>query len=102
MVRINNQYSPPVCIGRRTDAHVTMNDTQEISWENRLLTQEHDMVIWEFVGTGYRVNDVQTIWTDELQMMTSCGSRTSQSHKSIAQINCTKQGDVTSKNGNDE
>ena len=40
-----------------------------------------DAGIWEFVGTGYRVDDVQMIWTDELQMMMSCGSCTSQSHK---------------------
>ena len=38
-VRINNQYSHPVCMGRCTDAFATINDTQEISWENRLLTQ---------------------------------------------------------------
>ena len=40
-----------------------------------------DAGIWEFVGTGYRVDDVQMIWTDELQMMMSCGNCTSQSHK---------------------
>ena len=31
------------------------------------------------------------MWTDELQVMMSCGSRTSQSHKSIAQINRTNE-----------
>ena len=41
-------------------------------------------------------------WTDESQMMMSHWSRTSQSHKRITQMNCTKQDDVTSKNGNDE
>ena len=56
----------------------------------------------EFAGTGYHVDDGQTRWTDKLQMMTSHWSRTSQSHKQIAQMNCTKQDDVTSKNGNDE
>ena len=35
-------------------------------------------------------------------MMTSCQGRTSQLHKRIAQMNCTKQDDVMSKNGNDE
>ena len=39
-VRINNQYSHPVCTGRCTDAYTTINDMQEISWENWLLTQE--------------------------------------------------------------
>ena len=39
-VRINNQYSHPVCMGRHTDTYATINDTQEISMENRLLTQE--------------------------------------------------------------
>ena len=60
-----------------------------------------DAGIREFVGMGYHVDDVQMMWTDESQMMTSCGSRTSQSHKSIAQTNGTKQDDLTSKNGND-
>ena len=40
-----------------------------------------DVGIWEFMGMGYHVNDVQMTQTDELQMMTSCGSHTSQSHK---------------------
>ena len=39
----------------------------------------------EFTGMGYRVNDGQMTWTDELQMMTSRQSRTSQSHKRITQ-----------------
>ena len=34
--------------------------------------------IQEFTGTGYRVDDRQMTWTDELQM---------QSHKSIAKTN---------------
>ena len=51
-----------------------------------------DMGIWELVGMGYCVDDMQTMWTDESQMM----------HKSIAQTNHTKQDDVTSKNGNDK
>ena len=58
------------------------------------------------MGMGYHVDDVQMTWTDESQMMTSCGSHTRQLHKSItqqiAQTNCTKQDDVMSKNGNDE
>ena len=50
---------------------------------------------------GYHLDDGQTRQTDEL-MMTSHRSCTSQSHKQISQTNCTKQDDVTSKNGNDE
>ena len=61
-----------------------------------------DAGIQEFAGMGCHVDDVQTTWTDELQMMMSHGSHTSQSHKTIAQTNCTKQDDVTSKDGNDK
>ena len=56
----------------------------------------------EFAGMGYHVDDMQMTQTDEPQMMTSCGSHTSRSHESNAQMNHTKQDDVTSKNGNDE
>ena len=61
-----------------------------------------DVGIQEYVGMGYHVDDGQTTWTDESQMMTSRWSHTSQSHKRIAQTNCTKHDDVLSKNGNDE
>ena len=61
-----------------------------------------DVGTQEFAGMGYCVDDGQTTWTDESQMMTSCGSHTSQLHKSITQTNCTKQDDVMSTNGNDE
>ena len=40
-----------------------------------------DAGIQEFMGTGYHVDDWQTTQKDESQMMTSCWSRTSQSHK---------------------
>ena len=50
-----------------------------------------DAGIQEIVGTGYHVDDVQTTWTNESQMMMSCQSRTSQLHKSIAQMNRTKR-----------
>ena len=60
------------------------------------------MGIQEYAGTGYCMDNGQMTWTDELQMMTSCWSHTSQSHKQIGQMNCTKQDDVMSKNGNDE
>ena len=61
-----------------------------------------DAGIWEFVGMGYCADDVQTMQTDESQMMMSRGSHTNQSYKSITQTNCTKQDDIMSKNGNDE
>ena len=91
-VRINNQYSHPVCMGRCTDTYTTINNTWEISWEYQLLTRER----W-CGNSGIRGNR-DTVWTTcrwdmrqiELQMMTSCGSCTSQSHKSIAQTNHTK------------
>ena len=66
------------------------------------LLRNVDMGTQEFVGTGNHVNDGHTRWTDESQMMTSRQGRTSKSHKRIAQTNCTKQDDVTPKNGNDK
>ena len=66
------------------------------------LLRNIDAGIQEFVGMGYHVNNVQMMWTDELQMMASRGSHTNQSHKSITQMNHTKQDDITSRNGNDE
>ena len=62
-----------------------------------------DAGIREFMGMGYRVDDMQMTWTDELQMMMSRWSCPSQSHTSIEQTNHTKQqDDVTSRNGNDK
>ena len=90
VVRIYSQYSHPVCTGRRTHDYATINDTWEISWENGYLLGNVEAGIWEFVGMGYCVDDVQMMRTGELQMMTSHGSFTSQLHKSIAQMNCTK------------
>ena len=49
------------------------------------LLRNVDVRIQEFAGMGYHVEDVQVTWTDESQMMTSHGSRTSQSHERIAQ-----------------
>ena len=61
-----------------------------------------DVGTQEFMGTGNHVKDRQTRRTDELQMTTSHQSRTSQSHKRIAQMNHTMQDDITPKNGNDK
>ena len=88
-VRINNQYSHPVCMGRCTDFYATINDKQEISQETSYLLRNVDAGIWEFAGTGYHVNDMEMMQTIESQLMTSSGSCTKQLHKSIAQINCT-------------
>ena len=55
------------------------------------LLRNVDVGIREFAGMGYHVDDVQMIQTDESQMMMSCGSCTSQLHKSIAQMNSTKR-----------
>ena len=99
-VRINNQSSHPICTGRHTDNYSTINDTWEISREYQLLTWEPGTQ--EFAGMGNHVNDRQTRRTDKSQMMMSRRGHTSQSHKRIAQTNCTKQDDVTPKNGNDK
>ena len=87
-------------------------DTQTLTGQSTIHGKYHrntgyllgnvDAGIQEYVGTGYCVDDMQMTWTDELQMMMSCQSCTSQLHKQIAQTNCTKQDDITSKNGNDE
>ena len=66
------------------------------------LLRNVNMGTQEYAGMGYHVDDRQTTQTDKSQMMTSCQSCTSQSHKRIAQMNCTKQDDVTSRNGNDK
>ena len=66
------------------------------------LLRNIDMGNQEFTGMGYRVDDVQMMWTDKSQMMMSHGSRTSHLYKTLTQTNCTKQDDVTSKNGNDK
>ena len=56
----------------------------------------------EFMGMGNCLNEGQTRWTDESQMMTSHWGCTSESHKQIAQTNCTKQDDITPKKGNNK
>ena len=80
-VRINNQYSHPVCTGRCTDNFTTINDTREISRLYQLLIRERGCRDSGIRGNGNHVNDRQMRWTDESQMMMSCRSCTSQSHK---------------------
>ena len=61
-----------------------------------------DMGTQEFAGMGNRVNKRQMRQTDKSQMMTSHRGHTNQLHKRIAQTNCTKQDNITPKNGNDK
>ena len=49
----------------------------------------------EFTGMGNHMDDGQTTWTDESQMMMSHWGHTSQLHKPIAQNNHTKQSHKT-------
>ena len=54
------------------------------------LLRNVDAGIQEFMGMGYHVNNVQMMQTIESQLITSHGSHTKQSQKTIAQTNCTK------------
>ena len=76
VVRINNQYSHPVCMGRRTDAYATINNTREISWETSYLLENIQVGMGDFMETGYCVDDVQTMQTIKSQLMMSHGSHT--------------------------
>ena len=73
------------------DAYATINDMQEISWNTSYLLSNVDVGIREFTGKGYDVDNMQTMPPVELQLMTSQGSHTKRSHKSIAQMNHTKR-----------
>ena len=73
------------------DAYTTINDMWEISQNTSYLLGNVYMGIGEFAGTGYHVDNVQMMQTVESQLMTSCGSCTKRSHKSIPQINCTNE-----------
>ena len=69
----------------------------EISWNTSYLRGNIYMGMGEIAGMGYHVDDMQTMQTVKPQLMTSCGSHTKRSHKSITQIDCTRQDDVMSK-----
>ena len=71
-------------------------------WNTGYLLGNVDVGNQECLGTRNHVNKGQTRRTDELQMMTSRWSCTSELHKQIAQMNCTKQDDITPKNGNNK
>ena len=76
VVRINNQYSHPVCMGKCTDAYATINDMREISWKTSYLLGNVYTGIGEIVGMGYHVDDEQMMQTVESQLMMSQGSHT--------------------------
>ena len=84
-VRINNQYSHPVCKGRCMDDYTTINDTREILQKTTYLLRNIDMGTREFVGMGYCVDNVQRTWMDESQMKMSSGvtqvNHTNELHK---------------------
>ena len=67
------------------DAYTTINDTWEISQSTGYLLGSIYVGIQEITGTGYSVDDMQMMQRVELQLMTSQGSCTKQSHKSITQ-----------------
>ena len=71
VIRINNQYSHPVCMGRRTAAYATINNKWEISQNTGYLLSNVYMGIGELMETGYHVDDMQTMQTVELQFMMS-------------------------------
>ena len=71
VVGINNQYSHPVCMGRHTDAYTTINNMWETSWNTGYLLRNIYVGIGEIMGTGYLVDDMQTMQTVESQLMTS-------------------------------
>ena len=70
-VRINNQFSHPVCTGRHTDAYTTINNTWETSQNTGYLLSNVYAGIGEIVGRVYLVDDMQTMQTVESQLMTS-------------------------------
>ena len=78
-------------MGRHTDAYATINDTWEISQKTGYLFGNIHAGIGEIAGTGYHVDNMQTMQTMESQLMTSHGSCTKQSQKSITQTNRTKR-----------
>ena len=52
------------------DAYTTINNTQEISWNTSYLLSHFYAGIGEIMGTGYCVDDMQTMQTDKSQLMT--------------------------------
>ena len=71
VVRINNQYSHPVCMEKCTDIYATINDTQEISQNTSYLLSNIYAGIGEITGMGYHVDNAQMMQTVKLQLMMS-------------------------------
>ena len=63
-------------MGRRTDTYATINNTWEISQKTSYLLSNVYVGIGEIAGTGYHVDDGQTMQTVKSQLMTSHGSCT--------------------------
>ena len=57
------------------DAYATINNMREISQSTGYLLSNVYMGIGEIAGMGYCVDNMQTMQTVELQLMTSQGSR---------------------------
>ena len=70
-VRINNQSSHPVFTGKHSNTYATINNMWEISSNTSNLLSNVNVGIREIAGMGYHVYDMQTMKTDELQLMTS-------------------------------
>ena len=97
------EFTQPLGVGLGLAVRIkTYTVTQYVREDAQMLTQQStihgkyhgktgyllgnvDAGIREFAGMGYCVDNIQTMQTDKLQMMTSCGSHTSQSHKRITQ-----------------
>ena len=77
------------------DTYATINDMWEISWKTSYLLGNVHAGIGEIAGMGYHVDDMQMMQTVKSQLMTSHGSCTKGSHKSIVQMNHTKQSHKT-------
>ena len=76
-VRINNHSTVTQYVWE--DAQTLMQQSTihgKYHGKTGYLLRNVDMGIWEFMGTGYHVDDMQTMQMDESQMMTSCRSHT--------------------------
>ena len=58
------------------DAYTTINNMWEISWNTGYLLSNIYAGIWEIMGMGYSVDDMQMMQTVESQLMTSCRNHT--------------------------
>ena len=77
-------------MGRCKDTYATITDMREISQKTGYLIRNVHAGIGEISGMGYHVDNVPKMQTIELQLITSCGSQTKLSYKSITETNHTK------------